>query len=226
MHPRLRVRRLRNPAHHCDRRVFLRKEEIAPVHLVLAERPVDLGLHSHSLDVRHRVNRLVSDRRQLRRTHPDRDLLRAHPCRRAAIADRCRVLLPEVMADSSVKVRDLASRCDRCLLEEAPADKAEHLLHVPAVDRAGRVDLRVHSSSAVDRCQQVRVRDPVHRVDRACCHRFPTECRRRRNRASRFMRASLPSGSVLFRTGVKLKVSANCIRRVSVQVRVAEAWQP
>jgi hypothetical protein len=130
------------------------------------------------------------------------------------------------MADNSVKVRDLVSRCDRCLPVEALADKAEHLLRVLAVDRAGRVDLRVHSSNAADQCRRVRVRDPVGRVDRACCRRFPTKCRRRRNRASRFTRASRRSDSVLLRTDVKLKVSASCIRRVSVQVRVAEAWQP
>ena len=55
------------------------------------------------------------------------------------------------MADSSVKVRALASRCDRCLQAEAPVGKDEHFRRAPVVDRAGRVDLRVRSSSAVVR---------------------------------------------------------------------------
>lgn len=144
----------------------------------------------------------------------DLRLLRVHPCPRGEIADRFQAQVREgsVRAD---RVR--VNRCARC-----PRGKADGLIRLDLADRAVRVaDLLVsqdHLNSGVARCPVARVQAHECPGVRECCRRCRrTKCRRRQSRASRYIRGNRRSVSVRYWTNARLKVSASCIRRGSVQ---------
>src|SRR3974390_1686554 len=170
------------------------------------------------------VNRLPSVRRnRALLAAQDRPPLLPLRRRHAAIAVRS----PAQLREAAGQV--VLAPASPCVLS-SPA-RAVPLLPAPVGPEVGKAKallvVKVAPGASVQvQCPWVRARGHALPAVHKCFHRCPTRCRQRRSRASRFMRGTLLSASVLLSTSAKLKGSARFTRRASVPALEAAASPP